>query len=376
VRTGLDVLQSQGFASLKGKRVGLIINHTAVNQRGEPLADLLRRAEGVHLAAIFSPEHGFTGRIEHGQRVENDSYQGIRIYSLYGDTKRPAPETLKDLDALVFDIQDVGARFYTYITTLAYALEEAAKAGLEFYVLDRPNPAGGHVVEGAVLDSEIRHFTAYFSVPARHGMTVGELARWHNDKAGLNARLMVVPVQGWSRNVWWEKTGLPFLPPSPNIRTPKTALLYGGIGIFESTNVAVGRGTPTPFELFGAPWMDGKEVARRLNALRLPGVRFKAARFTPQRDRYAGEPCSGVRVIVTDRDLIRPVDIFMHAACLLRELSPAEFQPRWEEMPRMVGSREFERLYKSGASAEEILKWTHQSAESFLKQREPFLLYP
>lgn len=376
-RTGLDVLESEGFAPLKGKRIGLIANHTALNARGVHAADLLRRAPGVTLAAVFSPEHGFTGRIAHGRRVEDGRLPGadIPVYSLYGETRRPTPDMLRGLDALVFDVQDAGARFYTYITTLGYALEEAAKAGLAFYVLDRPNPCGGAVVEGEILDEAVRHFTAYYSIPARHGLTVGEIARLHKDRAGLNAPLTVVPLEGWRREFLWEETGLRFLPPSPNIRGPRAALLYCGVGMFEATNVSVGRGTPRPFEVFGAPWMDGEALSRRLNRLKLPGVRFKPAAFTPKSDLYAGRRCRGVRVLVTDPRAARPVDVFVQAACALRDLSPADFQPRWAEMPRMAGSDAFETLFKAGAPAQEILDRFHKSAAEFEKIRLPHLLY-
>lgn len=377
VRTGLDVLEASGFSALRGKRVGLITNQTGVDSRGRHAADLLAEAPGVTLAAIFSPEHGFTGRVEHGQKVSGGLHGRSRvpIHSLYGETKRPTAEMLAGLDALVFDIQDVGSRFYTYVTTLAYALEEAAARDIEFFVLDRPNPLGGLTVEGRTLDESIRHFTAYYSVPTRHGLTVGELARWHAGKKGLNVRLNVVKMEGWRRADPWERTGLKFVPPSPNIRSPKTALLYCGIGAFESTNVAVGRGTARPFEIFGAPWLDAAHVAAKLNELSLPGATFRRERFSPKKDRYKGELCEGVRVIVTDPDAVRPVDIFVHAACLIRDRHFAEFQPRWAEMPFMVGSREFETLFTSGAPAERILKDIHAGAARFLEERKPFLLY-
>jgi uncharacterized protein YbbC (DUF1343 family) len=374
VRTGLDVLESRGFEPLKGKKVGLITNLAAVNAAGERSLDVLRRG-GVTVAALFSPEHGFTARAGHGQRVDDGTVEGIPFHSLYGVTQRPTAAMLAGLDALVFDMPDAGARFYTYITTLAYALEEAAARGLPFVVLDRPNPAGGETLEGDVLDPAVRHFTAYYSVPVRHGMTTGELARWHALAAGLKVHLTVVPLEGWKRSMLWDETGLPFVPPSPNIRTPRTALLYPGIGAFEATNVAVGRGTDTPFEVFGAPWFPGDFVASRLNGAKLAGMRFEAVRFTPATDRYAGEECSGVRVVVTDPKAARPVDVFVHAACLLREASPADFQPRWAELPRVTGSAEFERLYKAGTPAAEILaSWTPR-LDGFRAARRSVLLY-
>lgn len=377
VETGLDVLESQKFAPLWGKRIGVIVNRTSVDRQGKNLVDLLIDTPGVTLAAIFSPEHGFSGTEEHGRPVNDGTYRdtGVPIFSLYGKNQRPTPEALDRIDALVFDLQDVGTRFYTYITTLGYALEEAARADKEFIVLDRPNPLGGAAVEGLVLSTEVRHFTAYYSIPVRHGLTVGELAQWHDAHAGLNARLMVIPVKGWRRSMLWDETGLPWVPPSPNIKTPRAALLYCGVGAFESTNVSVGRGTATPFEVFGAPWLKGVPLAKKLNALKMEGVRFRSATFRPTSDRYRGERCYGVRVLVDDPRRARPVDLFVNAACLLRDARPAAFRPRWAEMPRVVGSGDFEIQFNGGASAADLLGVAHRSAAAFDAERRPHLLY-
>ncbi len=377
VDTGLDVLAEQNFAPLWGKRVGVIVNSTSVDRRGRRLVDLLRDAPGVTLAAVFTPEHGFSGRVEHGRLIEDGRFEdtGLPLYSLYGTTQRPTPDMLRHLDAIVFDLQDVGARYYTYITTLGHALEASARAEKEFFVLDRPNPLGGDVTEGLVLSTEVRHFTAYFSIPARHGLTVGEIARWHNEEAALGARLVVIPLRGWSRPMLWEDTGLTWTPPSPNIKSPRAALLYCGLGAFESTNVSLGRGTPTPFEVFGAPWLKGVPLARRLNAVRLPGVRFRSASFLPASDRYKGERCYGVRVTVTDPRAVRPVDVFVNAACFIRDARPRKFLPRWAEMPRVVGSRDFERGFAAGETPAALLRPFHDSAEAFRQKREAALLY-
>lgn len=375
VLTGLDVLEKNNFAPLAGKRVGIICNHTAVDARGRHLVDVLKASGKVELAVIFAPEHGFAGTLEHGKKVEDGrTADGIPIVSLYGAAKAPTPESLRGLDVLVFDMQDVGARFYTYITTMGLALEAAAKAGIEFMVLDRPNPARGDVVEGEILSDSVRHFTAYYSIPVRHGLTVGEIARWHNRAVGWT-RLTVVPMEGWRRSMTWKETGLAFQAPSPNIRTPLTALLYTGIGAFESTNVAVGRGTSRPFEQFGAPWMNGKAVAARLAAAKLPGVRFEPVAFVPAKDRYLNERCSGVRIHVTDERKVRPVDIFARAAFLLREMYRDNFEPRWPEMPRVTGGARFENLMKSAASVEDYLALVHADAERFAAERKAVLLY-
>ena len=377
VKTGLDVLEESHFAPLWGKRVGAIVNHAAVNRSGRHLVDLLREAPGVTLVAVFTPEHGFSGKIGHGQPVSDSVLPGtaIPILSLYGETKRPTQGQLKDIDALVCDLPDVGTRFYTYVTTLGYALEESAKADIEFIVLDRPNPLGGEVVEGVVLSTDVRHFTAYYSIPTRHGLTLAEISRWHNEKMGLNARLLPLPMTGWKRWMIWRDTGLKFLAPSPNIQTPNAALLYAGLGAFEATNVSVGRGTKTPFEVFGAPWMKNLKVAQALSKKKLPGFKFKAARFTPGSDIYKNKRCDGVRVTVTNLYVARPVDLFVHVACLLRDFSPKDFRPRWAEMPRVVGSAEFESWFKAGESPDAILEKIHKSAENFKEERNPFLLY-
>ncbi|MBL8023067.1 MAG: DUF1343 domain-containing protein [Elusimicrobia bacterium] len=378
VQTGLDVLVENHFEPLWGKRVGVIANHAAVDRHGRHLVDYLMEAPGVTMAAVFSPEHGFSGTVEHGRTVNHSLWADttIPLYSLYGDSKRPTADQLKNLDVLVCDLPDVGVRYYTYITTLGYALEEAAKADLEFVVLDRPNPLGGAVVEGLVLSTGVRHFTAYYSIPTRHGLTLGEIARWHDQKGALNSRLLTVTMRGWERPMLWENTGLKFIPPSPNIPTPRTALLYAGVGAFESTNVSVGRGTDTPFEVFGAPWMKNVTVVKRLSKKKLRGVRFKAVVFRPKTDRYKKRKCYGVRVIITNPKTVRPVDIFVHAVCALRDISPKDFKPRWAEMPRVVGSSDFEVWFNAGESPETILNRVHESAAGFSEERKPFLLYP
>lgn len=378
VKTGLDVLEENNFAPLWGKRVAVLVNYAAVDRKGRHLVDLLREAPGVTLVAVFTPEHGFSGKIEHGQPVSDSVLPGtaIPILSLYGGQKRPTPEQLKNVDVLVCDLPDVGARFYTYITTLGYAMEEAAKADLEFVVLDRPNPLGGDGVEGLVLSTDVRHFTAYYSIPARHGLTLAEVAGWHNNRAGLNARFLPILMQNWKRWMIWRDTGLKFLPPSPNIPTPEAALLYSGLGAFEATNVSVGRGTGTPFELIGAPWIKNIALAQALSKKKLSGFKIKATHFTPTSDLYKNKRCDGIRVTVTNLYVARPVDLFVHLACLLRDASPKEFQPRWAEMPRVVGSADFETWFKAGESPDVILEKIHKSAEDFKEERKPFLLYP
>ena len=374
---GIDVLEKEDFAPLKGKQVGLITNQTGVDSRGRSTADVLARAPGVKLVALFSPEHGIRGQGEAGQPIGDtiDKKTHLPVYSLYGTLQRPTPEMLNAIDVLVFDMQDVGARFYTYLTTMGMGMEAAAQRKIEFMVLDRPNPLGGAIVEGQILDPRIRHFTAYYSVPTRHGLTAAEMAKYFNETARVQAKLDLIRMEGWKRSQFWEDTELSFIPPSPNIPTPMAALLYVGIGMFEATNVAVGRGTDTPFERIGAPWMNGAVMVHRLNELNLPGVLFFQTIFEPEKDLYQDQLCSGVRIKVTNPSTVRPGDIFVHMAILLRELSPKDFQPRWDEVARVTGSRDFETMYKFNKSAEEILNLFHKSADQFLKDRQAYLLY-
>lgn len=374
---GIDVLKRAGFAILQGKRVGLITNHTGVDSKGESSIDLLFKAPGVHLTALFCPEHGLRGKAEHGKEIPDavDQKTGLPIYSLYGNTKRPTEEMLKNLDSLVFDIQDIGVRFYTYITTLAYALEEAAKRNIEFIVLDRPNPITGTIVEGEILSPEIKHFTAYLQVPVRHGMTIGELANWYNRTAALSAKITVIKMEGWKREMWWDETEIKFRPTSPNIRHLRAAMLYPGMGAFEATNLSVGRGTSKPFEMFGAPWIEEKILVERLNFLNLKGFKFKPVRFTPKNDFYQGELCKGVKVMITDRNEARPIDLFVHAAVTLRDLYPDKFLLRWDEIERVTGSKIFQEKLELKQSAEKILFLFQEKAAQFQESRKPYLLY-
>lgn len=377
VLTGIDVLEAQEFASLKGKQVGLITNHTGVSRSGRSTADLLAHAPGVKLIALFSPEHGIRGRQSHGETVGDilDPTLHLPVYSLYGVVRKPTPEMLNSIDVLIFDMQDVGARFYTYLATMGMAMEAASERGIGFVVLDRPNPIGGQVVEGQVLETSLRKFTGYFEIPVRHGMTAGEIAMWYKDTHKMNLSLNVIPLKNWTRDMLWPDTTLDFVAPSPNIRNPTAELLYPGIGMFETMNVSVGRGTDAPFEVIGAPWMDGKVLAERLEALKLPGLKFQAATFTPADDVYAGTPCLGVRIKVTDPKAVRSVDLFVYLMVLLREFWLKELQPRWEEVALVTGSHDFEKLFQQNKTALEILQVFHQSADAFTTARQTYLMY-
>jgi uncharacterized protein YbbC (DUF1343 family) len=280
---------------------------------------------------------------------------------------------LRGLDALLFDVQDVGARFYTYPATMAMALESAAAAGIEFVVLDRPDPVNGEAVQGPVPDEGVRFFTAYLPVAVRHGMTVGELARLHN--AGVGARLRVVPMKGWSRKMWFDQTALPWTRPSPNMPDLDSAALYPGTCFFEASNLSVGRGTPAPFRWLGAPWLDPEAVLRRLEAARLRGYAFEAAEFTPSKSEFAGMACKGVLIRTLDRDAADPLRLFAHLLCALRDSHPREFRVRFDEMLRLAATGAVRRLYESGSGPEEFIAEFESQAAGFKSRRKPFLMY-
>ena len=334
------------------------------------------------LAAIFTPEHGYASSSESENIASGRARvagRDIPLYSLYaGGIKgmRPKPEQLQGLDVLVFDIQDIGSRFYTYLATMAMALEEAKEANVDFIVLDRPNPIRGDVVEGPILaDPSLRFLTptAYFLIPIRHGLTAGELALLHNRSVG-HPHLSVVKLRGWKRSMWFEETGLPWIPPSPNMPSVEAAALYPGIGIFEASNLAVGRGTPIPFRWIGAPWMKADEIVSRLQGT-VEGVEFAVQDYTPTKSVFEKQFCRGVRITVTDRDAMRPTSVFLHLALALREVHPKEFEWRWDEVKRMVGVDEFRLLWETGAGADAFLSLFDKGPRDFDSKRLPILLY-
>lgn len=373
VRSGLDVLAASGCAALKGKKIGVITNHTAVNGNREPILTLLRRTPGVEVRAIFSPEHGLAGNVDAKVASGRDAKTGLPVYSLYGDVKRPTAQMLKGLDALVYDIQDVGARFYTYITTMGYAMEAAAASGLDFYVLDRPNPLTVDLVQGPVLEPSLKSFVGYWPLPVRYGMTVGELAQLFNRENRIGAKLHVVRLEGCRRQAWFDETGLPWVNPSPNIRSLKQAILYSGVALVESANVSVGRGTATPFEVVGAPWISGARLADHLNRRQIPGVEFTAAVFTPQERPYRGKRCEGVRLQITNRAALDTPALGIELAGALQRLYPGKFHTG--QMVGMVGSRQAMEDLKKGVDPREIRRRWQPGLESFLKVRAKYLLY-
>jgi uncharacterized protein YbbC (DUF1343 family)/CubicO group peptidase (beta-lactamase class C family) len=326
VLNGIDVLARDGFKELQNLRVGLITNHTGRDLAGRQTIDVLREAPGVKLAALFAPEHGIRGQLDDKVSDSVDEKTGLPVLSLYGETRRPKAEQLKNLDALVFDIQDVGVRFYTYMSTLGYVMEEAAKARIPVFVLDRPNPINGAEVEGPIADDDKLSFIAYHQLPVRHGMTMGELARLFNEQRKIGCDLRVVKMENWRRGMWLDATGQTWVNPSPNMRSLVEATLYPGVGLLEMSNVSVGRGTDTPFELLGAPWIDGRRLATYLNGRGIVGVRFVPVRFTPRASVFKGEECGGVNLIVTDRARFRPVRAGLEMAVALRRLYPNDWK--------------------------------------------------
>lgn len=325
VLTGIDVLRRDEFRVLQGCRVGLITNQTGIARDGTSTAELLHRAEGVRLVALFGPEHGIQGNLDQAVIADAaDPQKGIKVYSLYGETRKPTARSLEGIDTLVFDIQDVGCRFYTYISTMGLAMEAAAEHGLRFVVLDRPNPIGG-VVEGPLPEEGRESFVAYHSLPLRHGLTVGELAALFKKERMLDVRLEVIPVEGWKLSDDFDATGLKWVNPSPNMRSVTEAFLYPGVGLWEFTNVSVGRGTGTPFELLGAPWIDPDAFTAALRAASIPGVRFEPVRFTPDASVYVGEKCGGVRFVLTDREAFRSASLGYLLGKVLHRLYPKQW---------------------------------------------------
>jgi uncharacterized protein YbbC (DUF1343 family)/CubicO group peptidase (beta-lactamase class C family) len=373
VLNGIDVLARDGFRALRGRRVGLVTNHTGRDRAGTSTIDLLHRAEGVTLVALFSPEHGLRGEVDRPVPDGKDDKTGLPVYSLYGERHRPAPEQLRGIDTLVYDIQDIGCRFYTYLTTLGYVLETAAAHKLKVVVLDRPNPIGGVAVEGPVLDRKLESFVGYHPLPVRHGMTLGELARLFNRERKIGADLEVITARGWQRTDLFDRTDLVWIYPSPNMRTLAAALLYPGVGLLETTNVSVGRGTDRPFEILGAPWIDGRRLAESLAGARLPGVRFVATRFTPKSSTHAGKECGGVHIFLDDWRQFQSLPVGLTIACHLKRLYPDEWQSAG--YLRLLAHPPTLEALRRGDTPEQIIKLWQQDLERFRAVRAEYLLY-
>ncbi len=375
VLTGIDVLKRDGFRPLQGRRVGLITNHTGVSREGTSTVELLHKAPGVNLVALFSPEHGFQGKLDEGNiRDTRDATTGLVVFSLYGKTRRPTAEMLRGIDTLVFDIQDIGARFYTYTSTMGYAMQVAAEHKLRFVVLDRPNPINGRDVGGPVLDPRKESFIAFHRMPVRHGMTIGELAHLFQNELQLKLDLHVVKVEGWQRGDFWDATGLTWINPSPNMRSLTEAILYPGIGLLETTNLSVGRGTATPFEWIGAPWLDGKRLADDLNRAGLGGVRFETVEFTPDASVHANKLCRGIRLVLVDRQAFEPVRTGLEIAVRLN----AWYPQTWEvaKYDRLLASAKVLEALRAGKTARQIEALWQDELNDFVARRAKHLLYP
>lgn len=380
VSPGVEQFLADVPAAVRGKRVGLITNHTGVDARGVSTIDRVFASRQVKLVALFGPEHGIRGTAADGAKISSgtDAKTRLPIFSLYGETRRPTRRMLANVDALLFDIQDIGARPYTYISTMGLAMQAAEEKGIPFVVLDRPNPIGGHIVEGNMLDTAFRSFTGMFPISIRHGMTAGELARMFHTRFGIGADLIVVPMRGWQRDMWLDETGLPWVKPSPNIRRLETAIHYPGTVFVEATNLSEARGTDRALEQAGAPWLRARAVADSMNAMRLPGIRFEATRLTSARRaaKYPGQTLPAVRFVLTDRETYRPVSTAIRFIALVRRMHPTNF--RWQErgagLDRLAGTNELRTAIEAGRLEELLRKWDAEAA-AFGRIRGEFLLY-
>jgi uncharacterized protein YbbC (DUF1343 family) len=369
------VLVRDNFRQLAGKRVAVITNHTGLDRDRRRTAALLAKAEGVTLVAIFGPEHGATGTYDQANVPDaRDEETGVPVKSLYGKTKRPTAEMLADVDAIVFDIQDIGCRFYTYIATMLEAMKAAAEHGKAFVVLDRPNPIDGVSLAGPLVDEGRGTFVGCHPLPLRHGMTAGELAGMFAAELKLDLDLTVVPCEGWRRADAFDATGLEWVNPSPNMRSLTEAFLYPGIGLLEFTNLSVGRGTDTPFEVLGAPWLDGRALADALAARRIPGVAFVPIRFTPRASKFSGQECGGISIAVTDRAMLDPVRVGLEIAVALRRVSPQEWQP--EKLDVLLLHKATLEAIRSGEPADALLESARHGIKEFARRRGEWLLYP
>jgi len=375
VKTGLDILVHEQAHLLTNQRVGLVSMPAAVLPDLTFSLDALRSAD-INVTALFGPEHGFSGAALDGAQVSNitDPRTGLPVYSLYGALNEPTAEMLANVDTLIFDMQDVGVRFYTYLSTLFYILRGAGKANKSVFVLDRPNPITGIRIEGGAIAPSFESFVGIINMPIRHGMTLGELSRYMNIECALHADLHVIEMHGWQRGMWFDETALPWVPTSPAMPHLSTATLYPGMCLLEGTKLSLGRGTSLPFEVCGAPWLDGYAFAAAMNELQLPGVRFRATAFAPSASNHAGSECSGVQVHVTDRNVLRPVEMALHLIAVARCLSGDAWlwNPHFD---RLTGNSAVRLALEAGTSVSEILAGWEESISAFIHAREKYLLY-
>ncbi len=378
VTPGVEVLLKDQKELLKGKKVGLITNPTGIDSGLNSIVDLLNEDPEIELTALYGPEHGVRGDAQAGSSVEFyiDEKTGLPVYSLYGKTKKPTPEMLANVDVLVFDIQDVGTRYYTYIYTMAYAMEAAKENNIPFIVLDRPNPQGGLSVDGPVLEPEFSSFVGLYPIPLKHGMTVGELASFFNKEFEIGADLTVVKMNGWKRSMNFDETGLPFVLASPNMPTVSTTFVYPATGLIEGTNVSEGRGTTKPFELIGAPYINSTDLAEKLNSLSLPGIKFRAASFTPTFSKHAGKLSHGVEIYVTDREEFEAVPTGLHIIKTIHDMYPDDFQfLAANNFSLLIGNDWVRTMILEGASVADIMNKYQDEQDEFKMVRKEYLIY-
>lgn len=366
------ILEDEYLAKIRGKRIGLITNHTGVNSQLETTADVLARRSDLKLVALFAPEHGIQGHAQAEQVLTSQR----NVYSLYGDTRAPTPAMLENVDVLLYDMQDVGVRFYTYISTLFESMKAAARQGIPFVVLDRLNPIDATRVEGPVLEPGFESFVGIYNLPTRYGMTPGELASLLNSEAAIGADLTIIPVKGWKRSQWYDQTGMQWVLPSPNMATLGTATVYPGLCLIESTNLSEGRGTVRPFELIGAPWLKSRQLADRLNQLGLTGVRFRTQAFTPTFSKHQGKLCQGVQIHVSDRNRFQPIPTLLHILTEIRNLHPGKLKLEAKFFDRLSGNSWVRESLLRGQPVDQIVRRWQPGLEEFKKKREKYLLYP
>lgn len=373
VRVGADrLLDSRYLDYLQGKRIGIITNSTGVTSELESTLDILARLPQVEVAAIFSPEHGLLGQAQAGEAISSHG----NVYSLYGDTRAPTAQMLEQIDLLLYDIQDVGARFYTYISTLYLSMRAAAKSGIPLIVLDRPDPIGGSAVEGPVLEAGHESFVGIDTIPVRYGMTPGELARFLNGENDFDCSLTIFSLSGWRRSQWYDQTGLEWIPPSPNMPHPSTTVVYPGFCLIEGSNLSEGRGTTRPFEFIGAPWLNSRELASRLNQLRLAGTHFRPQAFTPSFSKYQGQLCEGVHIHVLNRDSFRPVRVALHFLAEVRKLHPDKFEFDAKSFDSLAGNSWIRKALLESQPVERIVERWQAPLQDFRNKRRKYLLYP
>ena len=380
IELGLSALLRERFDLIQGKSVGLVTNPTGVDENLQDNISLFLKHPEIHLKAVFAPEHGLWAAVQDAIAVSSIEADGAKIpvYSLYGNTRKPTDNMLAEIDVLIFDIQDVGARFYTFVSTMAMAMESCAHSGVAFIVLDRPNPINGLVVEGGVLDLNFRSFIGYLPIPIRHGMTIGELARFYNMEFAIDSKLDVVKMGGWHRDMWFDDTGLQWIMPSPNMPTLNTAIVYPGTCLFEGTNISEGRGTTRPFEFIGAPWIDAHQLTNRLNKMPLDGVKFRPARFIPTFSKYKGQTCEGVQLHILDRQKFAPVRTALTMIDVIRGMYPDEFEwlgSKRKPFDLLTGTDKVRRLLTEDVPIDSIIASWQDELHTFCETRQKYLLY-